>query len=358
VNTRLLRTLADYEQAALTKLPRGLADYIQKSAGEGKTFRANLDVFEKYQLLPRVLTGITKIDTTTKVLSKEISAPVMIAPTAWHKMFCQKGEADTAAATKAFGIPFVISSFSTLDFPEISDDLSNSWYQILVYKDKTLMKQWIKKAEDAGCSAIVITIDAPLGCSMCKASPPGADPVKFPVHKLPLFPTDPSLPYKNLDEYYPQYMGSDSGWEDIQEVISFTKLPVVLKGILHAGDAQKAIEVGAKGIIISNHGGRQLDNAIASLDALALIPQSIKDQIEVYMDSGIRTGTDIFKALALGAKAVLIGRAALYGISVNGKEGLESVLGILQKELETCMYMTGCSTVSDITRKSIYTQPN
>lgn len=353
MNKANLNTVADYEQSAMSILSAGLADYIQKSAGEGKTFKANLSVFDKYQLFPQVLKGIKKVDTTTKILGKSISAPIMIAPTAWHKMFTPNGEADTAAAAKAFDIPYVISSFSTLDFEEISNDLSNSWYQILVYTDKSLMKKWIEKAEKAGCSAIVITVDAPLGCSMCKSSASNVEQVKFPVHELPLFPTDSSLPYQNLDEYYPQYIGSDFSWEDVKEVISYTKLPVVLKGILHAEDAEKAIEVGAKGIIISNHGGRQLDNAIASLDALALIPQSVKDRIEVYMDSGIRTGTDIFKALALGAKAVLIGRAALYGISVGGKEGLESVLGILRKELETCMHMTGKASLPEITDRSI-----
>jgi isopentenyl diphosphate isomerase/L-lactate dehydrogenase-like FMN-dependent dehydrogenase len=356
MNKTSLSTIADYEKAAMAKLSAGLANYIQKSAGEGKTFKANLSVFEKYQLFPQVLKGIVAIDTKTQVLGKTISAPIMIAPTAWHKMFSPNGEADTAAATKAFGIPYVISSFSTLDFGEISNDLSNSWYQILVYKDKSLMKKWIKKAETAGCSAIVITVDAPLGCSMCKVSASNIEPVKFPIHDLPLFPTDPTLPYKNLDEYYPQYMGSDSNWEDIKEVISYTNLPVILKGILHVEDAEKAIEVGAKGIIISNHGGRQLDNAITSLDALALMPQSVKDRIEVYMDSGIRKGSDIFKALALGAKAVLIGRAALYGISVNGKEGLESVLRILRNELKTSMHMTGCSKVAEITSKQIFKQ--
>jgi isopentenyl diphosphate isomerase/L-lactate dehydrogenase-like FMN-dependent dehydrogenase len=331
-----------------------LFDYIQKRAGEGNTFLGNFDAFAKYQLFPRVLQGVEKVNTSTEVLGKAITNPFMIAPTAWHKMFTPKGEADTSAAAKSFGIPYIISSFSTLDFHEIDSDLSHTWYQILIYKDKSLMKQWIEKAEKAGCSAIVLTVDAILGCSMCKSSASNLKPVKFPVKELPLFPKDPALSYETLDDYYPQYMGEASSWDDIKEVISFTSLPVIIKGILHPEDALKAVEVGAKGIVISNHGGRQLDDTIASLDALALVPQEVKDKIDVYMDSGIRTGADVFKALALGAKAVLLGRAALYGISVNGKEGLLSVLNILHKELTVSMHMTGCATIKDISSDRLF----
>ncbi len=355
MSKKVLQTISDYEHEAISKLSPGLSDYIQKRAGDGKTFAANLDVFTKYQLFPRILQGVEKVDTSIQILrDKNIAAPFMIAPTAWHKMFCKNGEADTSAAAKSFGIPYIISSFSTMDFHEIDTDLSHTWYQILMYKDKSLMRKWINKAEQAGCSAIVLTVDAPLGCSMCKSSVKDITPTKFPVNELPLFPTDPSLPYNTLDDYYPQYMGSASSWSDVKEIMSFTKLPVIIKGILHPDDAIMAYKVGAKGIVISNHGGRQLDNAISSLDALALIPQKIRDKIDVYMDGGIRSGTDIYKAVALGAKAVLLGRAVLYGLSVNGKDGLTSVLEILQNELETCMHMTGCSTVQDITKDKLY----
>lgn len=346
---KTLLTVADYEKAAMESLTPGLFDYIQKSAGEGKTARGNINAFDKYQLFPQVLQGVNKVDLSTAVLGKNFKNPLGIAPTAWHKMFNEKGgEADTACAAIEMGSPYIISSFSTMDFPEISNELSNTWYQILMYEDKSLMKEWIEKAEVAGCSAIVITVDAPLGCSMCKTSSSNVEPVNFPIHQLPLFPKNLSLPYNNLDEYYPKYMGSSFSWDDIKKVISFSKLPVVLKGILRSEDAEQAVKVGAKGIIISNHGGRQLDNTISSLDALALIPQSVKDKIEVYVDGGIRSGTDVFKALALGARMVFLGRPILYGMSVSGKEGIKDVLNILQKELEICMHMTGCSTVTGI----------
>ncbi|WP_160138709.1 alpha-hydroxy-acid oxidizing protein [Chryseobacterium sp. c4a] len=350
-----LTKISDFEETAMASLPAGTFNYIQKSAGNGETFNANLNAFNKYSLLPKVLNNVQKVDTSVEVLGSVISSPIMIAPSAWHKIYSQNGECDTVAAAKAFNISYVISSFSTLDFSEISSDLSNCWYQILMSRDKQLMKKWINKAESAGCSAIVITIDAPLGCSICKVSDSDAPSTEFPpAAELPLLPTDPALPYQNLDEYYPQYMGSASGWEDIRDIISFTKLPVILKGILHPADAEKALETGVRGIIVSNHGGRQLDNAIASLDALALIPESVKNTIEVYMDEGIRTGGDIFKALALGAKSVLIGRAAIYGLAVNGKEEMLDVLSTLQKELITIMHMCGCSSVNEIDKSLLY----
>lgn len=346
MNKQKLATISDYQKAALAKLGPSLADYIQKRAGTGKAFQANLDVYSKYEIIPASTPSET-VDVSVRILGKKITAPIMIAPTAWHKMFTPKGETNTSAAAKAFGTNYVISSFSTLDFKEIDSDLSHTWYQLLMYKDVSLMKKYINRAEQAGCSAIVLTIDAVTGCSMC-ASDPDVPAIEFPVHKLPVFPENSSLPYTNLDDYYEKYMPMTLRWDDIREVISYTKLPVVLKGILNVGDAQKAVEVGAKGIVVSNHGGRQNDAAAATLDALASVAPSVAEKIDVYLDGGIRSGADIFKALALGAKAVFIGRPALYGLAMDGKDGLIDVLNIFADELKECMVKTGCGSLKDV----------
>ena len=342
-----LHTISDYKTAAQEKLGPSLFDYIQKTAGEGKAYAANIDVFSKYSLVARELISESP-ETNLTVLDKKTSAPILIAPTAWHKMFTPNGEADTSAAAKEFGTTYVISSFSTLDFNKIDSDLSHTWYQLLMYKDVELMKKYIDKAEGAGVSGIVLTVDAVMGCSMCKTDPTLA-PIEYPVHKLPVFPEDPNIPYSTLDEYYEKYMPMQLNWDDIGEIISYTKLPIILKGILTAEEAEKAVEVGANAIIISNHGGRQNDDAMATLEALANLQKATGENIEVYLDGGIRTGEDIFKALALGAKAVLIGRPALYGIAVDGKAGLTDVLNILTAELEVCMKKTGCRTLEEIT---------
>lgn len=348
---KTLNTIAEYQKAALEKLGPGLADYIQKTAGEGNTFRSNLSAYSQYRLAAG--SGDAPIpDTSVSVLGKKISAPIMIAPTAWHGMFTPKGEAATSAAARAFGTNYVISSFSTLDFPQIDSELSHAWYQLLMYKDLGLMKRYIDKAVDAGCSAIVLTVDAVVGCSMCKKDP-AVPAVEFPVHKLPIFPEDPAVPYTTFDDYYEKYMPMKLNWDDIRELVSYTKVPIILKGVLTAADVLKAVEVGAKAVVISNHGGRQNDSLGSTLDALALLPSEVRNKIEIYFDGGIRSGGDVFMALAFGAKAVFIGRPALYGLAVNGEAGLTDVLNILTDDLFECMRYAGCESLADITSDKV-----
>jgi isopentenyl diphosphate isomerase/L-lactate dehydrogenase-like FMN-dependent dehydrogenase len=217
------------------------------------------------------------------------------------------------------------------------------------------MKRYITKARKAGVSAIVLTVDALVGCSMCKSSPSNLPKVEFPIQELPLFPKDPAIPFSNLDDYYAKYMGSGASWNDIRQIIEFAELPVILKGILHPEDAKMAAEVGAKGIIISNHGGRQLDGAISTIDALRKVPAEVRQKLDVYMDGGIRQGSDVFKAIALGAKAVLVGRPVLYGLAADGENGVSGVLQILTNELRQCMHTMGCAKISDITADRINT---
>jgi isopentenyl diphosphate isomerase/L-lactate dehydrogenase-like FMN-dependent dehydrogenase len=341
-----MKTITDYQNAAIGKLGPGLADYIQKTAGEGKTFRSNLDAYSHYDIV-RDSAVAPYADLSVSILGRNLKMPIMIAPTAWHGMFTPQGEAATSAAAKAAGTNYVISSFSTLDFPQIDSQLSHAWYQLLMYKDLGLMKRYIDKAVDAGCSAIVLTVDAVTGCSMCKADP-NVPPVTFPVHKLPIFPEDPAVPYTTFDDYYEKYMPMKLNWDDIQEIVSYTKVPIILKGVLTTADVLKAVEVGAKAVIISNHGGRQNDSLGSTLDALASLPIDIRDKIEIYLDGGVRSGADVFKALALGAKAVFIGRPALYGLAVNGEAGLLDVLCILHDELRELMRRAGCRSLVDI----------
>ncbi len=347
-----LRTIADYENAALGKLGAGLADYVQKTAGEGRTFRSNLGAYSQYGLVAGSSSSAFRVPATSLRLIDRgiIWAPIMIAPTAWHGMFTPRGEAATSAAARMFGTNFVISSFSTLDFPQIDSRLSHAWYQLLMYKDLGLMKRYIDRAIDAGCSAIVLTVDAVNGCSMCKTDP-AIPVVEYPLHKLPIFPEDPAVPYTTFDDYYDKYMPKKLDWEDVRELVSYTRVsmvPVVIKGVLTAEDVLKAVEVGAKAVIISNHGGRQNDGLPATLEALALLPTDVRDRIEIYLDGGIRSGSDVFKAIALGAKAVFIGRPALYGLAVNGEKGLTSVLFILIQELRASMRLTGCNSLQEI----------
>lgn len=337
--------MKEYKAMAEAVLAPEILEYIAKTAGIGKTFKANMESFEQFRLLPRVMAGGV-VSIKTSVLGKEFAMPIGIAPTAFHSLFNPEGEHATAAAALAAGVPYIISSFSTQSFGQISSDHSGNWYQMLMLKDLQLMLKYVRMAEQAGCGAIVITVDAPLGCSMCTA-PTNMRPVEFPIHGLPLFPVDESLPYNTLDEYYSKYIVPMS-WVDIQTIIQATSLPVVLKGILHPQDVVRAAEVGAKGIIVSNHGGRQQDGAVPSLQALSLVPQSVRNNLEVYLDGGVRTGQDVFKALALGARAVFLGRSVLYALAADGRGGVEELYNGLAKELQQTMQMCGAISLQDI----------
>ncbi len=342
------RSLLDFENTAKAKLHPGLVRYMEKAAGCGKSLAANLESFDHYSIIPRVLANIDKVSTRTKILGSELQTPILIAPTAFQKLYCENGEKDASDAAREFGTNYVISSFSNCDYSELGRDLFHTWYQLLIYKDKSLMKESIEKAERAGCQAIVLTVDAPIGCTMCKKASNSENTIDFPLHNLPLFPTDPEIPFGTLDDYYLKYIDSSAGWKDIQHIMSFTSLPIILKGILHPLDAMRALELGVRGIIISNHGGRQLDGTISSLEALRIIGPKFRDKMEIYMDGGIRSGSDIFKAIALGARAVFIGRPALYGLAVSGKSGLLDVLHLLNEELRQLMHLTGCSKLGEI----------
>jgi len=351
--TKQYNTINDYESAARLKLSEKnpaarIGDYIQKSAGSGRTMQANRDAFDRYQIVPRVLGGITNVDTSVDVVGGKIETPFMIAPTAWHTMFCPNGEIDTANAAYEKKTRLVASFYSNKNFEQMGAQRGHLWFNLLPYKDKRLMQHSIDKAAASGCSAIVLTVDAPLGCK-------GSANFAYPIDQLPLLPRDNALPFTDIKDYYEKYVDSAASWKDIADIVESSSIPIILKGILHEFDADYAIKAGIKGIIISNHGGRQMDGVIGTLDALAKMPHiGRRKEMDVYLDGGIRSGEDAFKALALGAKAVLIGRPALYGLSVNGKDGLVDVLDILNDELKEIMHMSGCATLADISPERIH----
>lgn len=347
-----LKTLADYRTAALSKLTKqspGLAEYVYRTAGDGKCFRGNMNAFSQYAIPYHTQREHTLApNTCVKVLGWQLQTPVMIAPTAFHGMFTERAEAATYEAADALGTIHVVSSFSTYDFPKINDELSRAWYQLLMYNDLDLMKVYIDKAIKAGCSAIVLTVDAVTGCSMCKTNSKVASVEFPPMLTLPLLPRYMDVEHGSLDEYYGLYMPSELNWGDIKAIVQYSKVPVVLKGLLSSEDVEKAIEAGAKAVIISNHGGRQNDELPSTLESLAALPPHLKDQIEIYLDGGIQCGEDVFKALALGARAVLVGRPILNGLAVEGTAGAIDILKILTEELSITMQHSGCQMITDI----------
>lgn len=332
--------------------------YIERAAGGGDTHRRNLSAYSKYKFVPRVLRGVTTPSLETAAAGRQLATPIMIAPTAWHSLYHPHGEAATALAAKRCGANFVLSCFSSMGYETIQKgsraSLDHTWQQLLIHKDEEGMRGCIELAYRAGCRAIALTVDAPSGCRMCKAdAADSSKTVGYAPRELPLLPRSSGCRAETLDQYYTANLDpSVVTWERVRSLIRSSPLPVILKGILSVRDALVAKEVGAAGIVVSNHGGRQMGEAISTLEALAQIKKHPtfrnESQFELYLDGGIRTGQDVLKACALGARAVLVGRPTLYGLSIDGERGVESMLRTLESELSASMREVGCGSLSEL----------
>ncbi len=316
--------LFEYEALAQAKMAPAFWDFYQGGSDDEVTLRANRAAFERIRLRPRVLVDVSAsaLDTRTTVLGTPVSMPVLVAPTALHCLAHPEGECATRSLeeiAQAAGGPL--------------------WFQLYVYPNPQVAEWLVQRAEAAGYRAIVLTVDLP----------PLGNREKDKRNNV----TIPPPPFYEANFVGVEKMGQRwvrLTWESLSWLRSITSLPILLKGILTAEDALLAVEHGIAGIIVSNHGGRQLDTAIASIEALPEIVEAVAGRCEVYVDGGIRRGTDILKALALGARAVLIGRPALWGLAVDGAQGVFQVLEILRKELELAMVLSGRPTLASIDR--------
>ena len=360
--------LFEYESLAHQKLSRMALDYYASGAWDEITLRDNRAAFEKFKLCPRMLVDVSQRDLSTTVLGQSLSLPILIAPTAFQCLAHPEGEIVTAKVAANVGSVMVLSTMSTQPLEEVAltskqvqsdsqtDSHSPLWFQLYVHRDRALTQNLVERAEAAGYSAICLTVDAPvLGCR---------EKDKRNQFTLPLGMQLANLVHRDIPEivgesglfaYFVQQLDPGLTWQDLEWLQSLTKLPVIVKGILRGDDALRAVEHGAKAVIVSNHGGRQLDSAIASIDALPDIVAAVGDKVDILMDGGIRRGTDVLKALALGAKAVLVGRPVLWGLAVAGEAGVQHVLELLRDELDVAMALSGCAKVQDIDQ-SLLTQ--
>jgi 4-hydroxymandelate oxidase len=295
---------------------------------------------------------VGKRDLTTTVLGQSISMPIVVAPTAFHKLACEAGEVATARAAKAAGTLFILSSLSNTAMESVfTEAASPRWFQLYVYTDRAITLDLVQRAEAAGAEAIVLTVDAPgLGTRERDMRNSFRLPDGLAVENLaPLGKGGmPEVPGSGLAAYVRENFKSDLGFDDLDWLCRSTRLPVVVKGVCRGDDARRAAEHGAKAVVVSNHGGRQLDTAPATCEALPPVIEAVGDLCEIYVDGGIRRGSDVLKAIALGARAVLIGRPILWGLCVAGEEGATQVLEILRRELDEAMLLCGCTKLSDI----------
>uniref|UniRef100_A0A3Q7FXP1 (S)-2-hydroxy-acid oxidase n=1 Tax=Solanum lycopersicum TaxID=4081 RepID=A0A3Q7FXP1_SOLLC len=377
----------EFQELARQALPKMYYDYYTGGAEDQHTLKENVEAFSRIIIRPRILVDVSKIDMSTTILGHKTSAPIMIAPTAMHKLAHHEGEVATARGAAACDIIMGLSYMSTCTVEEIASSCN------AVYKRRDITALMVHRAEKNGFGAIILTADTPrlgrreadiknkLAIILCAVvlqsylvliKKEKSHNCRMIAPQLKNFEGLISTEYvsdkgSNIEALAAVTFDASLCWKDIEWLKSITKLPILIKGVLTSEDAIKAIEAGVAGIIVSNHGARQLDYAPATISVLEevipyvadmfnVVVHAVQGKVPVFFDGGVRRGTDIFKALALGAKAVLIGRAVIYGLAAKGEVGVKQVIQMLRDELELTMALSGCCSVEDITRNHVITE--
>jgi 4-hydroxymandelate oxidase len=349
--------LFEYEQLAKEHLSSMAFDYYSSGAWDEVTLRDNRDAFERVKLRPRMLVDVSDRNLSTRILGQPLSMPLLIAPMAFQCLAHPDGEIATASVAASLGVGMVLSTMATKSIEEVAavcDNFQNTlqWFQLYIHKDKRLTRALVERAYRAGYKALCLTVDAPV-LGQRERDKRNEFTLPFGLHLANLVAiSELDIPHQKAESglftYFAEQLNPAVTWHDLEWLQSLSPLPLVIKGILRGDDALKAVEHGVKAIIVSNHGGRQLDGALASLDALTEVVEAVDGRAEVLLDGGIRRGTDIIKALALGAKAVLLGRPILWGLSVGGQVGVSHVISLLRDELNVAMALSGCAKLEDI----------
>jgi len=329
----------DYEPLARELMHPSAWAYYSAGAGDEVTLRREREAFERLRLVPRVLRGVGQADTSTAVLGTPVRAPIMVAPTGVQGLAHPEGECATARAVGEAGTLMAVSTVSSRRLEDVSAAAGGPlWFQLYVYEGaRQFAEALVRRAEDAGYGAIVLTVDSPRwGRKERFARVEDGLPAGAGVASI-----EEDLGEEVLEP-------AALTWEDVAWLRSLTGLPVVLKGILHPEDAALAVEHGARGVVVSTHGGRQLDGVAASVEALPAVVEAVAGDAEVYLDGGVRRGTDVLKALALGARAVFVGRPALWGLAVDGAGGVRRVVELLREELELAMVLAGIPDLESV----------
>ena len=346
--------LAEIELSARERLAPLAYEYYVGGANDEVTVRENRAAFERLALRYRVLVDVSRRSTSTTVLGTPVAFPVLVAPTAFQRLACDDGEMATARAAAASGSIMVLSTASTCTIEDVGAIGGHLWFQLYVYADRGLTKGLVERAEAAGMRAIVLTVDAPI---LGRRERDLRNRFHLPDGvRLANVPSSGSVPMptghgeSGLANHFASGIDAGLTWKDVDWLRSITRLPVLIKGIVRGDDAARAVDHGAAGIIVSNHGGRQLDTAIASVRALPEVADAVAGRAEVLLDGGVRRGTDVIKAIALGARAVLVGRPVVWGLAAGGEGGARRVLELLRAEVDLAMALCGCPTVGDISR--------
>lgn len=350
--------LADFEALAREVLETPIYDHLAGGADDEWTLKENLAAWRRIRLLPRVLRDVTQCDLSTTVLGHALSLPVILAPVACHRLFHADGEYAVARAAARARTVFTVSTGASYSLEEIARVAEGPcWFQLYAYRDRSITRGLVERAEAAGYKAICLTVDSPVSGRRERDLRSGfIRPGKF-IYKtlgdIGFEGIPPNLDEEQLLAFSANALTVALTWKYLEWLRSVTRLPFLLKGILTEEDAVQAASLGVEGIVVSNHGGRQLDGCPAAIDVLEGIADAVGGRSEILMDSGVRRGTDILKALALGARAVMIGRPYIWGLAVNGEQGVTQVIELLREEFKIALSLAGCSSVNQIDRKQL-----
>ncbi|RSM12140.1 hypothetical protein CEP52_002674 [Fusarium oligoseptatum] len=354
VDQKLMLNIEDIRQAASEKLSTTAREFFDAGSFDQITVKENTAAYSKYRLRPRVLVDVSKVDTTTTVLGQRIPFPLCVAPAGIQAMAHPDGELATSRACARRGIHMGVSSFSNYTVEDVRaagleiGPLQHAM-QLYTMRDRSTQLRIIRRAEEAGCAAIFLTADSPvLGVRYNEVRNDFRVPQGLALPMLER--TSEVIQAQSHDDGFTGFNSASHSWvKEIPWLRSVTKMEIWIKGVLTAEDVELAVQHGCDGVVVSNHGGRQLDQAPATIDALPECVRAARGRIEVHVDGGIRSGTDIFKALALGAKCVWIGRPVIWGLAYDGEAGVSKALEILHDEFKRCMQLCGCKSVANIT---------
>lgn len=349
--------LEDFEEIARQYLPAASYDYFAGGSCDEVTLRDNREAFNRVRLLGRVLRDVSGRTLATTVLGQPIAMPVMLAPVAMQRLAHDDGELATARAAAAAGTLMIVSTLATTSIEDVAASSAGPrWFQLYIYKDRGLTAELVRRAEAAGASAIVLTVDGQVWGRRYRdvrsgfSLPPGITLANFTTTGLERFP---DAPESGLAAYVTSLLDPSIDWNDVCDLVASTSLPVVLKGILHADDARLAVAHGASGVFVSNHGGRQLDGSPATLDVLESVVDAVDGRAEVYLDGGVRRGTDVIKAVALGARAVAVGRPVVWALAAGGERGVKRMLATLHEECDIALALCGAATPQELDRSLV-----
>jgi isopentenyl diphosphate isomerase/L-lactate dehydrogenase-like FMN-dependent dehydrogenase len=345
--------VSDYEQLAAERLDPGVHGYFAGGAGDERTLRDNVAAFGRWRLRPRVLVDVDTVSAATTVLDRPVSMPLLVAPVAFQRLVDPDGEVAMARAAAALGTVMTLSTAATARPAEIAAEApaGQRWLQLYCFRDRAVTRALVDEAVEAGFEAIVLTADAPRAGRRERDLRTGfAVPADVTVPAVAAAVGD-DRPFTPTDLF--DLVDPSLDWDDLASLVAESPVPVLLKGVQTAEDAALAVEHGAAGVIVSNHGGRQLDGVAASLDLLPEVVEEVGGRCEVLMDGGVRRGIDVAVALALGARAVLVGRAPLWGLAVDGERGARQVLELLHEEILLALMLLGCRTPHEVRREHV-----